>query len=527
MSKKRVAAQRGGADCRPSTDAKALGAVYTPRWLAERMLEWGGVPEDPWGQSFADIACGDGALLEPVVERLCDAGRARGLDALAVAQGLRKAILGMDVSGQAIAACRVRLDAAAASRGVIGVDWDLRVGDALAEAFQEEVRGTRDFVVGNPPYVRIQNLAPEQRQRVQSLPVCAKGATDLYVAFFELAHRMLRTGGRAVLLAPSSWLASRTGKALREDMADGRLQVVVRFGEHQVFEGATAYVAVAVVEKGRAGKAFRLMDWNGADAEDRGEVPCSALLADVPVLDDAEGRRRLAVLAGRGVPLGKMARISVGLLTLADEVYVMTRLHDDPDTGLTRLRCRDGQEVEIETGLLRRVVKASTWKGEDQRLAILFPYSRETGRSVILDEERLAREFPKGYAYLVVNRRRLDARDRGKANPVAWYTYGRSQGLDTAFGVQLLTPPMAKAPSFRLQPDPEAAFFSGYSVVPHSADPAALQSVLNGEDLAFWIERTSKTFRGGFRAYTKAFLSGFGVVLPMGGAMQLALPLAA
>jgi adenine-specific DNA-methyltransferase len=516
MAKKGEAAASGIGASRPKRDAKDLGAVYTPAWLVDRMLGWADIPEDPTGLSFADIACGDGAFLGPLVERLCAGGRARRLTDEDLRAELRRAILGTDVSAAAIADCRARLDRIAAAHGLAGVDWDLRVQDALDPDFLSEQEGTRDWVVGNPPYVRVQNLAPEQRALVRALSVCAQGSTDLYVAFFDLAHRIVRPGGGVAFVAPSSWLTSRTGKELRAELADGRLTKIVSFGDHQVFEGATAYVAVAVLRKGRIGSSFRLLEWTGSDAQELGDVPCCELLADVPVLLSETDRRRLAMLRRRGTPLGKLARISVGFLTLADDVYVMARLSDDPATGLSRLRRRDGLEVEIETALLRRAVKASTWKGEDhdQRLAVLFPYSRETGRSVILDEERLAREFPRGYAYLLANRARLDARDRGKSNPVAWYAFGRSQGLDTAFGVQLLTAPIAKAPRFLLQSDPEACFFSGYSVVPHACAPRDLQAVLVGEDLRFWIQRTSKSFRGGYKAVTKTYLKGFGVVLP-------------
>lgn len=52
----------------------------------------------------------------------------------------------------------------------------------------------------------------------------------------------------------------------------------------------------------------------------------------------------------------------------------------------------------------------------------------------------------------------LDKRDKGKLNPVSWYAFGRTQGLESTFGEKLLTSTMNKKPNFIYCEDEESTF---------------------------------------------------------------------
>ena len=51
-------------------------------------------------------------------------------------------------------------------------------------------------------------------------------------------------------------------------------------------------------------------------------------------------------------------------------------------------------------------------------------------------------KYPMVYQYLLSVKHELDKRDKGKPNPIGWYAFGRQQGLETSFGVKLLTSPI-------------------------------------------------------------------------------------
>ena len=51
-----------------------------------------------------------------------------------------------------------------------------------------------DYVVGNPPYVRVHNLT-RHYEDVKRYSFAASGMTDMYLAFYELGLRMLNERG--------------------------------------------------------------------------------------------------------------------------------------------------------------------------------------------------------------------------------------------------------------------------------------------------------------------------------------------
>ena len=49
----------------------------------------------------------------------------------------------------------------------IEIDWNLCLTDSLPKALEDNYLHTFDYVVGNPPYIRIQHLEQEQRKFIQ------------------------------------------------------------------------------------------------------------------------------------------------------------------------------------------------------------------------------------------------------------------------------------------------------------------------------------------------------------------------
>ena len=86
------------------------------------------------------------------------------------------------------------------------------------------------------------------------------------------------------------------------------------------------------------------------------------------------------------------------------------------------------------------------------------------GKHKIISEIELKENFPFAYEYLLKSKSILDKRDNGKPNSVAWYAFGRTQGLNTTFGKKILFSPMNKEPNFILSEYEDATFYSGYCI---------------------------------------------------------------
>jgi hypothetical protein len=149
-----------------------------------------------------DPAIGEGAFLVEIVRVL---GELVG-DRRAVAE---RCIAGIDIDPRAVTAARAAVERFVGAP-VPALREQLRVGDALAVDW-----GGRPFdaLVANPPYVR-QELLGDAKHALRGF-AAYDGAADLYVYFVELAHRIVRAGGRYCVVVPNKWLTAAYGRPLR------------------------------------------------------------------------------------------------------------------------------------------------------------------------------------------------------------------------------------------------------------------------------------------------------------------------
>lgn len=107
--------------------------------------------------------------------------------------------------------------------------------------------GGFDVIVGNPPYIRIQNMvkySAEEAKFYQSNAspyTCAKADNfDKYALFVERGLMLLNGQGRLGYIVPHKFCKLKSGRALRKLLAEGKhVAEVVHFGVQQVFGNRT------------------------------------------------------------------------------------------------------------------------------------------------------------------------------------------------------------------------------------------------------------------------------------------------
>ena len=494
---------------------KRDGVVYTPEWIVSLILD-NALPADP-GQLAAaavcDPACGDGAFLVPTAERLLEALERN--DALAA---LRR-IEGYDIDGEAVARCRARLDATLESRYPgERVAWNVERRDAFDRAAFHSERGRFTHVIGNPPYIRVQHLEAARRRRLAGQWETLRGATDSYLIFYELGLDLLAEGGTLAYITPSSWLRSDSGSRLRKRLAASHeVARILDFGAHQAFADVTTYTAIAVIRKGGRTKTIPVKQYDGRAFRNAGRIAVDPARPSAPWAAASQSdRARLRKLAKRGPTLEEVAAIHVGIQTLADGVFILRLADDESDeaseTDADYALCRaNGETLRLERWMLRPIVKASVMKnGRDPvRRVVIFPYNASGS---LLPEDLVREEAPRVYAWLLRNKPRLLARDKGSADPRKWRAFGRHVSIASGFGDKILTAGMNLRPNFQRCPDPAATFYSGYCVKPFpNVDGERLLDALNSPEMAFFIERTSRPYQGNWMSYAKSFIKDFPV----------------
>ncbi|MFD4675728.1 Eco57I restriction-modification methylase domain-containing protein [Lentzea sp. NPDC058450] len=415
--------------------------MFTRRWVAEVMLDLVGYTADRDLAEFrlVEPACGVGAMLVPVVDRLIKSTLAH---AGVIDDRLANAICASDVQMSNVVKCRDAVVAALlrfrvdvvtaetlAAQWVCQADY-LLSARATSDLMQHEVEPDIDFVLANPPYVRFENIDETVRAQYRSRWTTMSGKADIYVGFYERALRSLKPGGRLAFICADRWMRNQYGANLRK-LVGHEYGVEVLWSLHDVdaFETpVAAYPAITVIgrhaqgavvvadttsefaeaaarelvnwtlcssgvgKKGAGYQAYRLQRWfSGSEMWPAGGPARMSLIKH---LNENFDPLQCAVTG---------TRVGIGVTTGADEVYV--RGAGDPTlVGVEAdrlLRLSAGRD--IRTGVFE-------W-GENY---LVNPWDRN-GELVDLAK------YPGLASYLERHRSRLVARHTAKAHPQGWY----------------------------------------------------------------------------------------------------------
>ena len=482
---------------------KLTGQIFTPFFIVDKILDDTGFNSpDILGKKIIDPACGDGRFLIKIAERIIRYSPKENLK-----ENLEQ-IYGWDIDGLAVKEAVKKLDKLIEPYD-IKVRWNITKTNSLHKGIimqDAEYDGKQkfDFVVGNPPYIRIQHLAAKERKFIQeNYHFCKSGSTDIYIAFYELAMHLLKPGGKAGYITPNTFFHTDTAKELRKyfETRQNILQIT-NYRSIQLFDKATTYSAIVIFDNQKHTRFLYQQAKNPTHFEER-------------FIDFSEIREKKfwqLTLKKRketkGKRLGDIAKIHVGITTLADKIYMMPIVKKEGD--YIYLQSKHHGVIKFEKEILKPVIKVSTLKTPDAPIKeyVLFPYEKTNGKYEIIPEMRLKENYPLAYNYLLKVKSILEKRDNGKPNSVAWYAFGRSQGLNTSFGKKILFSPMNKKPNFILSEMEEATFYSGYCIK-YEGDYHYLLKQLNSQRMKEYIQITARDFRGGWKAYNKKIVQEF------------------
>ena len=536
-----------------------------------------------------DPACGSGAFLITALRYLAgewrrtaavrgqvapggDTAAAEGEAAL-VARLLRENIHGVDINPASveIAQLALWLHTARGDRPLSSLDRTVVVGNTLVGpdfyrniqlAFDDEARervaafdwravfpavaerGGFDAVVGNPPYVKLQNFRPAYPEvadyLVNGRPGLAPpfrstrtGNFDLYLPFIEQGLALLNPAGRLGYIAPSVWTVNEYGEGLRGLAAAGKhLDRWLDFGSFQVFEEATTYTALQFFSKAPT-EAICV-----AYAPD-GKVPPDPWLdagQRLPWNQQGFGDRWLLLTGVERALVGRLGStckrlddaahtnaVFVGVQTSADWIYYLERL------GPGRYQCAPPGTprpppymVEIEDAIMRPLVsglEAKRYQEPKTDTWVLFPYAFTEGRAAPMPAERILRNYPKAWAYLSSHKTMLEMREakrgsdgviRGPVYDDEWYRYVYPKNIGKQHLPKLLIPRLVS--HLGCSVDEQGTYCLdnvdvGGVLAAESEDLWFLAGTLNAS-VADWVfRRISRPFRGDYRSANKQFIA--------------------
>lgn len=96
-------------------------------------------------------------------------------------------------------------------------NW-IRTGDYHFEAFRLP---PEDFVIGNPAYVRLEDIPEEVAGSYRDSYPTMTGRADLYIAFYEAGLGQLKDGGVCAFICADRWMLNQYGAKLRSMVTSG------------------------------------------------------------------------------------------------------------------------------------------------------------------------------------------------------------------------------------------------------------------------------------------------------------------
>jgi adenine-specific DNA-methyltransferase len=105
-----------------------------------------------------------------------------------------------------------------------------------------------DVVIGNPPYIRQEELGEMKGYLSNRYEVYA-GTADLLVYFFELSAQIMKDHAHFCMITSNKFVKANYGKRLRAFLLKHQLEEIVDFGELPVFEEASTFPAIYFFQK--------------------------------------------------------------------------------------------------------------------------------------------------------------------------------------------------------------------------------------------------------------------------------------
>jgi len=401
------------------------GEVFTRRWVVDFILDLIGyrAEEDLAAMVVVEPACGTGAFLIPIVDRLVESCEIYGRELTSTVGVIRA----FDVLETNAELARKGVAYRLAEHGV-----DRETAERLADGWittadfllHDHRLGSANFVVGNPPYIRLEDVPRQLTEAYRRAWPTMRGRSDIYVGFFEAGLRLLAPDGALGFICADRWMHNQYGGALRQLITDEyAIDTIVSMHDVDAFEDeVSAYPAVVVLRNGRqrgvnlietraafdSGHAEAVRDWvEDEEPAMKGvavrATQLSGWFTGSPSWPGGSPARQALVadLERRFPPLESATtgtRVGIGVASGCDDVYITT----DPDL------------VEKDR-LLPLLLARDTTSGMAQWSGhyLVNPWNGDG----LVD---LA-EYPRLHAYLDEHAARIRARHVAKRRPDSWY----------------------------------------------------------------------------------------------------------
>lgn len=387
------------------------GDVFTSPVVVDFMLDSVGYTAncDLSHVRILEPSCGNGEFVVEIARRLIASAVKFDFDAN---EAFQRNVRAYDIDAEKIAHCRKRIN----ELGFNLCCENIQTVDFLKAEIEET-----DIVVGNPPYIRYENIPAEILEYCKKSFPTFHYRCDLYVPFFEKSLSALSPGGLHCFICSNRWLKNEYGKKLRMMVARYfQLRSILNIEQADAFqEEVLAYPAITIIANEFPAFTFRYAEYT--NLEELGSQKTEE--KRMPQSDDWTEAFNKVSVDSRFLTIEQQGfKIGIGVATGADSVFISPELPTIVEKEL------------IMPGINARDLRGDKfqWQGE----YLLNPYNSD-GTLVNLEK------YPRASAYLERHRDKLTSRHIAKKSPSKWYKTIDRISPDLLLKPKILLPDMS------------------------------------------------------------------------------------
>ncbi len=476
--------------------------------------------------TICDPACGSGAFLNQALDFLIeehqyiDELQAKLFGDALVMSDMENSILennlfGVDLNEESVEIAKLSLwlRTAQPNRKLNDLNGNIKCGNSLIDdvkvagdkafnwqqAFPKVFeKGGFDVVIGNPPYVKIQNLNHNEIDWFKANKEVAFKRIDISLMFFELSKHILKQNGILSFITSNQFLVAEYGRKARGYILNNFcIENILDYGDLPIFEDALTYVSIFTMSKKQPNDFYYLRVNSMEEVKTNIylnfiKIPIMSLNTDNWVLGNNSTKEILNNIS-KHKNLCDIAKCNYGIISGNDDVFIFNS--------------KRILENKIENECLLPLIRSNNcnryvYVGND--IKILYPYELINNNTVLLSLDKLQQRYPNTYQYLISNKEILEKRKDSRTtfeNTSNWYSLTRFGQLDKFNQNKIVFPGEQKELKFGL--DLNKSGYSGARVFSITTTKASIDlkyilCVLNSKLISFYIKNNFPLKQGGY-----------------------------
>ena len=434
---------------------------------------------------------------------------------------LEKNLYGVDINDESVEIAKLSLWLRTAQKGrkLSNLNNNIKCGNSLID--DPEVAGEKafnwqnefseifanggfDVVIGNPPYVKRQNIS--NSDEILFLENNYQSATynfDLYLLFIEKASKLINKNGLVSFINPSKFTSTKTGEGLRSYLnSNCNIISYVDFKEYQVFSDATTYCCIFILNNAQKANTEYLELNEKTPQSIESFHKYEILIKDTP---SGLGWQFKPTVELKGINLLKeFVQTFTGIESGADNIYII----DKNEPIVANFKNSLGEivfPVIKGTNVTRYYFEKNPFYG-------IIPYSKD---KQLVNSDCLEKNHSEVWNYLVEHKDILENREKGKMKSSNWYGYVYPKNLHKYTNNRLIWTDISIRPQFVID-ETQSWHVRTLCSLELNEDGSKkglslkfLLGLLNSSLFHYFIKNNSNTVRGGYLRYKPQYVKEF------------------